>query len=714
MSTIQNLSRRGFIKQGAALGGGLLLGFQISPSAWAEKASAAAAAQTALNAFLSVASDGLITIAIKHSEMGQGILTSIAMTVAEEMDADWSKVRAVPGDARPEFAHTQWGIQATGGSSSTHSSFEQMRKVGATARAMLVAAAAAHWKIDASKLRTENGQVIGPATEQRLDYGALAAAAAQLKAPETVALKARSEFKLIGKAQHRLDGRAKVTGSAVFGMDVAVPGLLTALLARPPVFGGKPRKIDSTAAKAVPGVRHVVEIGTSVAVVAENFWAAKRGLDLLKIDWDAGEAGKFSTESQRKSLDELLKGDGAEAKSRGDVAMALVDAKDPIVAEFDFPYLSHAPMEPMNATAHVRADGVTVWAPTQFQSVDQMAAAEVAGVGVDKVVLHTTLLGGGFGRRANPKSDFVREAVAVSKAVAAPVKVVWLREHDIQGGFYRPRTRVSTTLVLDEDNLPTALRVKVANQSIMEGTPFGASVATTGVDPSQVEGLDDWPYATANLQVSYHKASALVPVLWWRSVGHSFSAFVKETLIDEAAQRAGADSIDYRIKLLAEHPRQIALLQKLKEVSGWGRAAAGRHQGVAIHESFGSLVGEVFEISVTGKAIKVHRITAVVDCGSVVNPDTVKAQIMGGALMGMSAAMLEAITFADGKVQQSNFHDYPVLRMPEAPIVDVHILESGAAMGGVGEPGTPPAAPALANAIAKATGQRLRNLPLRL
>jgi isoquinoline 1-oxidoreductase beta subunit len=343
-----------------------------------------------------------------------------------------------------------------------------------------------------------------------------------------------------------------------------------------------------------------------------------------------------------------------------------------------------------------------------------MAAARIAEMTPDKVLLHTTLLGGGFGRRATPTSDFVSEAVAISKAVKAPVQLLWSREDDIKGGYYRPRTRVSAKLALDADKRPAALRVKIANQSIMLGTPFAGDLKEGGVDPSQVEGLDNWPYATPNLSVSYHMAKAAVPVLWWRSVGHSFSAYVKETLIDEAAVAADADPIEYRIELLQAHPRQVALLQKLKEVSNWGKAADGRHQGVAIHESFGSLVGHVVEISLAGGELKLHKLTSVVDCGSVVNPDTVKAQIMSGGLMGLSAALGEAITFKDGKVVQSNFTDYPLLSIAKAPAVEVHILESGATMGGVGEPGTPPAAPALANAIAAASGKRLRNLPLDL
>ncbi|MBV6412735.1 MAG: xanthine dehydrogenase family protein molybdopterin-binding subunit [Xanthomonadales bacterium] len=714
MNEIVNLSRRGFIAKSSALAGALVLGVHLAPRGYAEQVNAAASGPVDLNAFLTVAADGAITVHVKHSEMGQGILTSIAMIVAEEMDADWQTIRALPGDARAEFAHSQWGIQATGGSTSTHTSYEQMRKVGASARAMLIAAAAAKSGIAAEQLKTADGAVLGPGPGQRWGYGELAADAAKLSPPADVALKDGKQFRLVGKAQHRLDGRAKVTGKAGFGIDVRVPGMLTALVARPPVFGGKLVKFDDSRARAVAGVRQVLAIHSGVAVVADHFWAAKQGLEALTVEWDDGAAAEFSSASQKAAMDASFELEGGSAKKVGDAAAALAAAREPIAAEYDFPYLSHAPLEPMNATAHVREDGVEVWAPTQFQTFDQLAAAKVAGTTPDKVVLHTTLLGGGFGRRANPASDFVAEAVAVSKAAGKPVKLVWTREHDLRGGYYRPRTRVSTKLALDADGKPHALQVKIANQSVLAGTPFGAGIADTGVDPSQVEGLDDWPYATPNLAVSYHMATATVPVLWWRSVGHSFSAYVKETLIDQAAARAKADPIDYRIGLLDGHPREIALLKKLREVSAWGKAAKGRHQGVAIHHSFGSLVGQVVEISIADGKLAIHKLSAVVDCGSVVNPDTVKAQIMGGALMGLSAALGEAVTFEAGKPVQSNFHDYPILRFAQAPAVEVHILESGAAMGGVGEPGTPPAAPALANALAAATGKWQTVLPLDL
>ncbi len=704
-------TRRQVLQVGLLAGGGLLIGV---PMVAKDAAKGVAAAPTALNPFISIARDGTITVYSKHSEMGQGVLTSIAMTVMEELDGDWSKVIAVPGDARAEYKHNLFGVQATGGSTTTHSSFEQMRQAGATARAMLLAAAAAEWKVPVEQLRTEQSFVIGPKAGQRLSYGELAAAAAKLPVPADAKLKDKRDFKLIGKSKARLDGRAKVTGSAGFGIDVHMPGLLTALIARPPVFGAHPKVIDKSGAKAIYGVRHVVEVSAGVAVVGETFWAAKQGLDALKIEWDLGEHASFSTAEQRTEFGKLLKGDGAEAKRMGDARAVLAKTAERIDRSFDFPYLAHATMEPMNATAHVHAEGVTVWAPTQFQTIDQLAAAEVAGVTQDKVVLHTTLLGGGFGRRANPKADFVREAVEVSKAVSGPVKVVWLREHDMQGGYYRPRTRVDASLALDDKQRPEALEVKIASQSILAGTVFGAEVEKTGIDSSQVEGLADWAYATPNLRISYHRAAGHVPVLWWRSVGHTFSAFVKETLIDEAAERAGVDPIDYRIELLEAHPRHIAVLKTVREAAGWGKAPEGRFQGVAVHESFGSIVAQIAELSVADGQIKVHKITAAIDCGQVVNPDTVKAQIMGGALMGLSAALGEAITFADGRPEQSNFHNYPILRLPDAPDVDVHIVESDGPMGGAGEPGTPPIAPAVANALAKALGKRLVELPLRV
>jgi isoquinoline 1-oxidoreductase beta subunit len=705
-------TRRQVLAVGVLAGGGLLLGVPLA----AKEAAKTTAETVALNPFISIARDGTITVYSKHSEMGQGVLTSIAQTVMEELDGDWSKVKAVPGDAKPEYKHNLFGVQATGGSTTTHSSFEQMRQAGAAARAMLLAAAADAWGEPVERLRTEQSVVIGPKAGQRLSYGELAEAAARQPVPDKVVLKRNDQFKLIGKGKARLDGPDKVTGRASYGIDVRMPGLLTALIARPPVFGARPKVVDKSGAKAVYGVRHVVEVDAGIAVVGENFWAARQGLDALKIEWDLGEHAAFSSEGQRRDFDALLAGEGAEAKLTGEPLAVLEKADEArrIEAAFDFPYLAHATMEPMNATAHVHADGVTVWAPTQFQTIDQAAAAEVAGVAPEQVVLHTTLLGGGFGRRANPKADFVREAVAVSKAVSSPVKVIWLREHDLQGGYYRPRTRVDARLALDEQQRPAALEVKIASQSIMAGTLFGAQVEKTGIDPSQVEGLADWAYATPHLRVSYHRATGPVPVLWWRSVGHTFSAFVKETLIDEAAERAGADPIDYRIELLAAHPRQIAVLKTVRRAARWGKAPEGHAQGVAVHESFGSIVAQIVELSLLDGRIKVHKITAAIDCGAVVNPALVKAQIMGGALMGLSAALGEAITYKDGRAEQSNFHNYPILRLPDAPDVDVHIIDSSAPMGGAGEPGTPPIAAALANALAKATGKRIRELPLKV
>ncbi len=710
-ATAARVSRRSFLKVSALAGGGLLIGLQLTP-----KVSAAAATTTGgtfvPNAFLRIAPNGAITILAKHSEMGQGIYTSMAMCVAEELDADWSKIAVEAAPSAQAYAHTAFGLQMTGGSTSTPESYKQLREAGATARALLVQAAAQQWKVDAVTLRTDNGAVIA-ADGRRATYGELATAASALPAPTEVKLKDPSQFKLIGKAAHRVDSLEKITGKGVFGIDVRVPDMLIAALVRPPVFGAKLKRFDATAAKAVSGVKNVVATPRGVAVIAANTWAAKQGAAALTVEWDEGALATLSTENQRAAYEALIKQPGAVAKRTGDVATAFASATTKIEATFDFPYLAHAAMEPLNATAHIKPDGsVEVWAPTQFQGVDVMVAAQVAGVTPDKVTLHTTLLGGGFGRKANPASDFIAEAVEVAKVSGGvPVQVVWSREDDMRGGYYRPRTLVHAKLGLDAAGKPVSWENQIASQSLIKGTAFEQAMFRNGLDATQVEGLDEIPYALPNAHTEWHDAPAGVPVLWWRSVGHTFTGFVKETLIDDAARAAKKDPIDYRIELLAAHPRQVAILQLLKEKSNWGRAPAGRFQGVAIHESFGSIVGEVAEVSVTDGVIKVHKVTAVADCGQAVNPDGVRAQVMSAVIYGLSATLYGEITFKDGRPQQSNFHDYPVVRLTEAPVVETHIINSGAAMGGIGEPGTPPLMPAVSNAVLAATGKRLRHPP---
>ncbi len=716
MDTSMTVTRRAFLKAGTALGGGLVIGFSL-PERWAQAAMAAGtrgkAASYAPNAFLRIAKDGSITVLAKHSEMGQGIYTSLAMVLAEELEADWRTVRVEAAPAHPEYNHTAWGMQGTGGSSSSYESFEQMRKAGAAAKAMLIAAAAGRWRVDPATCRAANGMVFH-SSGRRLSYGQLAERAARMKPPAQVTLKDSKSFTLIGKATRRLDTPEKTTGRGIFGIDVRVPGLLTAVVERPPVFGGKARQVRPDKAKAVKGVKAVVEIPSGVAVVADTFWNAKLGRDALEVTWEEGALAKLESAEQGRQYAELARQSGAVARNEGDAKGAFSTAAKRVEATYDFPYLAHACMEPMNATAHVRPDRVDVWAPTQFQTADQMAAAKIAGVKSEQVTLHTTLLGGGFGRRANPVSDFVSEAVHISKAVNAPVKVIWTREDDMKGGYYRPRTYVTAAAGLSADGKLVSWEAHVVNQSIIQGTPFEKFLLKDGVDLTQVEGLADLSYDVPNLRIEYHMAPAGVPVLWWRSVGHTFSAFVKETLIEECALAAGKDPVAYRLELLSQHPRQQAALRLAAEKAGWGKATAGRFQGASVHESFESIVAQIAEVSVgRNGVVKVHNVTCAIDLGTVINPDTVKAQMESGIVFGLSMAFHGAITLKNGRVEQGNFDDYPVLRIEETPTIDVHIIESGAKMGGVGEPGVPPIAPAVANAILAATGKRIRKLPIR-
>ena len=709
-TTTTAVSRRAFLKTAAIAGGGLVIAFRFGSRLAAAEAGATALAP---NAFLRIAPSGAITIIAKHSEMGQGVYTSLAMCVAEELDADWTKISVEAAPAAPTYANMAFGLQGTGGSTSTLESYEQMRKAGASARDMLMQAAAQNWGADAATLRTENGAVFA-ADGRRASYGELADVAAKLTAPAEVKLKDAAQFKIIGQPTKRVDSAEKVTGRGVFGLDVKVPGALTAVIVRPPVFGGKVKSFDATAAKKIAGVKQVVAVPSGVAVLADGVWAASQGSKALKIEWDHGPLAALDSARQGIDYAALAAQPGTTARKDGDAAAAFAGAATKIEGTFDLPYLAHAAMEPLNATAHVWADGVEIWAPTQFQGVDVLNAARVAGVTPDKVTIHTTLLGGGFGRKANPFSDFIVEAVEVSKAVGAPVRVVWLREDDMRGGYYRPRTLVTAKLGLDATGKLVSWENQIVSQSIAKGTPLEQMMIKDGVDGTQVEGLADLSYAVPNVRVDWHMAPAGVPVLWWRSVGHSFSAFVKETLIDDAARAAKRDPIDFRIGLLAAQPRQVAILKLLREKSNWGRAPAGRAQGVAIHESFGSIVGEVAEISVKAGVLTVHKVTVAVDCGTAVNPAGVRAQMMSAVVYGLSAALYGSITFKNGQVEQSNFHNYQVVRLPGAPVVETHILNSGAAMGGIGEPGTPPIAPAVGNAILAATGKRLRSLPFKL
>jgi isoquinoline 1-oxidoreductase beta subunit len=712
MSEILNLSRRDFLRTGAAAGGGLVLGLYLPLG---NRIANAQEKTFAPNAFVRIGTDDWVTVIVNHSEMGQGVYTALPMLVAEELDADWSKVRVESAPVDPVYNHTAFGMQMTGGSTSTWSEYDRLRKAGATARAMLIAAAAATWNVDASSLRTQNGFVIHDATKRRLSYGHLAEKASTMTPPQNVTLKDPKDFKLIGRPTKRLDTPEKINGKGMFGIDVTVPNMLVAVVARPPVFGGKVRSFNADKAKAVTGVRSVVQIDRGVAVVADGFWPAKLGREALEIDWDEGALSGLDSAKQHDEYAELAKQPGVVAKKEGDAAAAMAQATKKLEAVYEVPYLAHAPMEPLNCVADVRSDGAEIWTGTQFQTMDQMIGAQAAGLKPQQVKIHTMLLGGGFGRRAVPDSHFVQEAVQVSKAVKAPVKVIWTREDDIRGGYYRPTAYHSISAALGADGKPVAWQHRIVAQSFIAGTPFEPFIFKNGVDETAVEGAAELPYEVPNLQVEWQQVKIGVPTLWWRSVGHSHNAFVIESFLDELANAAGKDPYEYRRSLLGKNTRHLAALNLAAEKAGWGKALPpGRSRGIAVHDSFGSYIAHVAEVSVSKKGeVKVHRVVCGIDCGPTVNPETVRAQMEGAIVFGLTAALYGEITFEKGRVQQRNFHDYPTLRMNEMPVVEVHIVPSNEKMGGVGEPGVPPVAPAVCNAIFAATGKRIRRLPIR-
>ncbi len=709
---MSGLPRRDFLKVGAAAGGGLVLGFHLPFGG--EAVARAAGKPFAPNAFIRIGADDLVTVVVGKAEMGQGVFTALPMLIAEDLEADWTKVRVESAPVDPAYNHPAFGMQMTGGSTSVWSSWEQMRKAGATAKAMLIAAAAATWKVDPSTLRAEKGFVIHDASSRRLSFGALAETAATMTPPKDVVLKDAKDFKIVGKPTRRLDTPEKVNGKAQFGLDVTVPGMLVALIQRPPVFGGKALKVDDTKTKAVPGVIAIGQPSFGVVVVAKGFWAAKKGRDALQVQWDDGPNAALSTDALREEFRALAKTPGVVAKKEGDAAAALAGAATKLEAEYEVPYLAHAMMEPLNCVVDLRPDSCEIWTGTQFQTMDRAAAAEVAGLKPEQVQIHTTFLGGGFGRRATPRSDFIREAVEIAKVVKAPVKVMSTREDDIKGGFYRPMWHDRIAAGLDAGGKPVAWTHTIVGQSILAGTPF-ESMVKDGIDDASVEGAADLAYAVPNLYVDLHSPRPGVPVLWWRSVGHSHTAFVVESFIDELAHAAGKDPFEYRRALLGSQPRHRGVLELAAAKAGWGKPLpAGRARGIAVHASFGSFVAQVAEVSMSPRGqVKVHRVVAAVDCGQYVNPDTIAAQIEGGVAFGLSAALHGQITLKGGRVVQSNFHDYEVLRLNEMPEVEVHIQPSGEKPGGVGEPGVPPVAPAVANAIFALTGSRVRRLPIR-
>ena len=715
MSASAMVGRRDFIRTGAAIGGGLLVSLYAPPLLDGTGGAVAAEGKDfAVNAFVRIGTDESVTVIAAHSEMGQGVYTSLPMLLNEELQADWSKIRVEAAPVDKAYNHPVFGMQMTGGSTTSPAEWERYRKMGATARMMLVEAAAGKWGVEASSCKVEKGVVIHTATNRRATYGSLADAAAKLMPPANVPLKNPKDFTLVGKPTRRLDTPSKTNGTAQFGLDVIVPGMLTAVVARPPVFGGKVAKVDAREALKVPGVKAVEQVPSGVAVIAEHFWPAKLGREKLKIDWDLGPNAGLSTEKMLRDFSQMSSKPGAVAKRAGDPDAALKTAAKTITAEYDVPYLAHAMMEPLNCVVDLRADSCEIWTGTQFETVDRASAAQVAGLPPEKVQIHTTLLGGGFGRRANPNSDFVVEAVHVAKAAKAPVKVVWTREDDVRGGWYRPMWHDRFVAGLDANGDPIAWTHTIVGQSIMQGTLFEAFTIKDGIDSTSVEGAADVLYGFPNLQVDLHTPKIGVPVQWWRSVGHSHTGFSVEAFFDEVAHAGGKDPYELRKKLLASQPRMRAVLELAAQKANWGsKLPPGVGRGIATHFSFDSYVAQVVEASVEKGAVKVHRVVCAVDCGLVINPDTVRAQMEGGIIFGLTAALKTEITLKDGRVEQSNFHDYQMLRMFESPEIEVYIVPSTESPTGVGEPGVPPVAPALANAIFAVTGKRVRRLPIR-
>ena len=704
------IGRRTFLQSSAALGGGLLIACHVPflGPAWG-----ASETGFAPNAFLRINSDGAVTIIINKSEMGQGVYTALPMLVAEELACDWRKVQVEAAPVAPVYNHTVFGVQVTGGSSSVWSEWERLSHAGAAARQMLIGAAAQRWKANPASCRAENGVVQGPAGK-KLGYGKLAADAAKLAVPKEVALKDPATYRLVGKPIHRIDSPAKIAGSAIFGIDVHVPGMLTAVIARPPVFGATLKRLDSQKAKEIPGVRDVVTIAAGVAVVADDFWKAKLGRDLLEIAWDDGQWGQLSTPGMREQYAQLALTPGLPARTEGDVKAALAGAAKKLEAEYEVPYLSHSPMEPLNCFVDLKPDSCLIRTGSQFQTVDRDAAAKEAGLPPEQVTLETTFLGGGFGRRANPASDFVVEAVQIAKAVKQPIKVIWTRDDDIKGGYYRPMWFDRISAGLDGTGTLSAWKHTIVGQSIMAGTIMEEKMIKNGIDDTSVEGAEDIPYRIPNLLVDLHTTKIGVPVQWWRSVGHSHTAFVVESFLDEVAHAVGKDPYQYRRELLTAHPRHLGVLDAAAKLADWGKPLpAGHGRGIAVHASFKSFVAEVAEVSLDAKGkIQVHRVCCAVDCGNIVNPDTIAAQMESGITFGLSAALYGEITLKNGRVEQSNFDSYPLVMLDAMPEVQVRIVKSNEKPGGVGETGVPPIAPAVANALFAATGARVRSLPI--
>ena len=709
MTHLPPIGRRTLLK---SAGGALIVGFfhGTGREAWS------AEGPYAPNAFVRIAPDNTVTVLSKHIEMGQGSYSGLARIVAEELDADWAQMRAegAPADTKL-YANLAFGMQGTGGSSSIANSYEQLRKAGATARALLVQAAAKTWNVPAEQITVSKGVIAHAAGKHSATFGELAAVAAKLPVPENVTLKDPKTFTLIGKPDHRIDVPEKSDGTALYGRDERFPGMVTATIARPPRFGSVMKSFDDSGARAVPGVKQVVAVPTGVAVIADSYWAAARGRDALKIEWDDSKADMRSTPQITAEYKKLAGEPGKKAKTEGDVDAAFENAKV-ITADYEVPFLAHAPMEPLNCVVRRSYNGAELWYGCQFQTVDQGNVAKLLGLKPEQVKINTLFAGGSFGRRANFGSDFVSETVEIAKQlpVGTPVRLVWSREDDIRGGRYRPAYYHRLQAALSPQGKLIAWKHRVVGQSIMAGTPFEAMMVKDGVDGNSVEGAAELPYHIDNFAVELTTTKVGATVLWWRSVGSSHNAFVTEAFIDVMAKEAGKDPLEFRRAMMPADSTERKALDLAAEKAGWGTPLpAGRARGIAVAKSFGTSVAQVAEVSRDSSGrVKVHRVVCAVYCGTAVDPRGIEAQMEGGIAFGLGAAMKGEITLKDGKVEQGNFDTYDVLRMDEMPVVEVHIVPSDEKPTGTGEPGVPPIAPAVANAILALTGKPVTRLPM--
>lgn len=725
-----NPHRREFLITSVTTGAGLTLGMYISGCSREEKIpeagpgktgrEAAAEARFKPNAFVRITTDNRVIVVAKHLEMGQGTYTGLATLIAEELDADWNQVEVIGAPANAElYNNLFWGkLQGTGGSTAMANSFRQMRQAGATARQMLVIAAAQKWGEPSGDITVSNGIVQHKKTKQKASFGELAEAAAKQPIPETVFLKEPDEFKLIGKYLPRKDNYDKINGKAIFTQDVQLPNMLVAVVAHPQRFGANVKSFDASKSKAVKGVTDVVQIPNGVAVLATNTWSAIKGRNALKVEWDNSKAFAMSTSELLSDFKNRAKQPGQVAHKKGDVDNILKAPNKIIGADIEFPYLAHAAMEPMNCVVQLTKAGCEIWNGEQYQTPDQQAVAKLFGLKPEQVKINMLYAGGSFGRRANPDSDYVLEAASIVKAIKgkAPVKLVWTREDDMRGGYYRPMYYHQLRASLGKDGMPAAWQHRIVGQSIAADTDFEGAMVKNGVDVTSVEGAANMPYAVPNIRVELNTPKLPVTVQWWRSVGSTHTAFAVETFIDQLARAASKDPVDYRRKLLQGHPRHLGVLNLAAKKAGWGKKLP-KHKalGIAVHESFNSFVAQVAEVTLlNNNRFSVDRVIIAVDCGIAINPDIIRAQMEGGMGFGLSAALSSELTLKNGGVMQSNFHDYTVLRMDQMPQVEVHIVKSTLQPSGVGEPATPVIAPAVANALSTLTGKIFNRLPLKL